>query len=191
VPIGPYRGYWTTRGTRLAVRLAPRLWARISILEPLPDPEGTAVRFGGSFRRGGADIDVPVRFDWLPAGFAVAPEALAALGGAAHAWNVHWALAGRGSHVRVNATRGRPEDVRYPSEISRTPVQIGSRTGTWITYLGGGVQHRVLQLPLGDGVTLTLANREVRGDVPVPEAVVEQIAAGAIRLPADYSWMGP
>jgi hypothetical protein len=50
----------------------------------------------------------------------------------------HWSLAGRGSHVRVNATRGRPEDVRYPTEISRTTVPIGSRSGTWVTYLGEG-----------------------------------------------------
>jgi hypothetical protein len=199
VAVGSYPGFWIGRdgqaarpGERpaeLMVRLEPDVWAHVSVLGPMADPEGTAVRLGGSFRRGGADIDVPVRFDRLPAGFAVDLTALSADGGASDAWNVQWALAGRGSRVAVNATQGRPEEVRYPHETARTPVRIGSRTGSWVTVRGGNLEQRLLQVPLGDGVTLILGERKVRGDVPVPEPVIELIAAGAVRLPADYSWM--
>lgn len=212
VAVGPYEGFWVTRangdpGTAdLAVRLAPGVWGYVTIAEPVPDPEGTAVRVGASFRLGAADVDLPLRFDRLPAGFVPRPRfASASADASGGGWVADWSLTGPGtasgagrSTVSVRARRG---TVETPPDASRTPVQIGSRTGTWVDYRAEAridttserIHVRRLEVPLDDGVTLLLSpawqTRSPGPVTPVPDATIERIAAGAVQLPVDYSWM--
>jgi hypothetical protein len=211
VRVGPWDGFWDVSTpedgmARLYFHVEPGLWAFVGVTRDwTADPRGVALRFGAALHQGDAQVDVPVRFDWLPAGLTVAPGINAGSTGSADAWAVAWTVTGRTGGVGVSVSRGTLAQYAYPgapevgTEGSRRTVRVGDRTGTVITSVTRGSEvvplgqppsvvgrtRLVLEVPLADGETLTL--------MPSPdlsEAEAIRIAAGAVQLPVDYGWMG-
>ena len=219
VTVGPYQGFWDTNLSedgmaRLYFEVEPGLWAFVGVPDWTPDPKAVALRVGASLHHGDGAVDLPVRFDWVPAGMRALPGVNAGSTGSADAWSVRWGFTGQASGIGVGVFRGTQARHAYPgvdefgTEVSRTPVTVGGRTGFWVTYRsdarrvgpGGQVpavtEHnstRILEVPLDDGVTLRLVPTTTPGpsdDPSVPDADLVRMAASAVQLPVDYGWMG-